>query len=56
MTEHYDKQEQAMGISDYASPQLNGFSAVLKSRYSDFVVHEGKCVLSMARYILLFFG
>ena len=44
MTEYYDKQEQAMGISNYASPLLNGFSAVLKSRYSDFVVHEGTFV------------
>ena len=41
MTERYDKQEKMMGISAYASPQVLGFAAVSKARYSDFVVHEG---------------
>jgi hypothetical protein len=39
---HYDNAEAAVGISAYLSPSIPGFSAVLKGRYSDFIVHEGK--------------
>ena len=41
MAEKYDEVERSMGICSYAS-KCNGFAAVLKARYSDFVVHEGK--------------
>jgi len=40
MTEVYDEIERKMGISTYASPDVEGFAAVLKARYSDFIVHE----------------
>eukprot|EP00554_Chaetoceros_debilis_P005541 CAMPEP_0194072820 /NCGR_PEP_ID=MMETSP0149-20130528/457_1 /TAXON_ID=122233 /ORGANISM="Chaetoceros debilis, Strain MM31A-1" /LENGTH=764 /DNA_ID=CAMNT_0038752741 /DNA_START=52 /DNA_END=2343 /DNA_ORIENTATION=+ len=39
MAEKYDEVERSMGICSYAS-KCNGFAAVLKARYSDFVVHE----------------
>jgi len=39
MTEQYDALEQRFGIDAYASPH-EGFTAVLKGRYSDFIVHE----------------
>ncbi|KAL7541887.1 hypothetical protein ACHAWF_007042 [Thalassiosira exigua] len=35
----YDDAERKFGISSYASPH-EGFAAVVKARYSDFVVHE----------------
>jgi hypothetical protein len=41
MTEPYDAIEREMGISSYMSTEHSGFAAVLKARYSDFVVHEG---------------
>jgi hypothetical protein len=43
MTERYDAVEREMGILSYAT-SINdnpGFAAVLKVRYSDFLVHEG---------------
>lgn len=36
-----DPIEEELGITAYLSPEIPGFSAVLKARYSDFVVHEG---------------
>jgi len=39
MTERYDDAERKLGISAYCSPH-EGFGAVVKARYSDFVVHE----------------
>jgi tRNA pseudouridine13 synthase len=36
----FDPTEQELGIRVYLSPHMNGFTAVLKARYSDFVVHE----------------
>jgi hypothetical protein len=36
-----DPTECEVGIAKYLSPNVPGFSAVLKARYSDFVVHEG---------------
>ena len=43
MTERYDAVERNVGISSYASPATDnpGFAAVVKARYSDFLVHEG---------------
>ena len=35
-----DPTEKSLGISTYMNPSIPGFSAVLKGRYSDFVVHE----------------
>lgn len=35
-----DDNEDRMGISVYMSTEHDGFSAVVKARYSDFVVHE----------------
>jgi len=35
-----DSTEHELGISVYLSPDHDGFSAVSKARYSDFVVHE----------------
>ncbi|GKY96822.1 hypothetical protein MPSEU_000641400 [Mayamaea pseudoterrestris] len=35
-----DPIEQELGITTYLCPDVVGFSAVLKARYSDFVVHE----------------
>eukprot|EP00579_Thalassiosira_antarctica_P012167 CAMPEP_0201914806 /NCGR_PEP_ID=MMETSP0903-20130614/4892_1 /ASSEMBLY_ACC=CAM_ASM_000552 /TAXON_ID=420261 /ORGANISM="Thalassiosira antarctica, Strain CCMP982" /LENGTH=736 /DNA_ID=CAMNT_0048450263 /DNA_START=98 /DNA_END=2308 /DNA_ORIENTATION=+ len=39
MTNRYDDDERKFGISAYCSPH-EGFAAVVKARYSDFVVHE----------------
>mmetsp|Transcript_6937 Transcript_6937/g.14465 ORF Transcript_6937/g.14465 Transcript_6937/m.14465 type:complete len:745 (-) Transcript_6937:156-2390(-) len=39
MTERYDEVERRFGIAAYASPH-EGFAAVVKARYSDFIVHE----------------
>ena len=36
-----DPTEVELGIATYLSPNVPGFTAVLKARYSDFVVHEG---------------
>ena len=41
MTDRFDDIEKKFGIAAYASPH-EGFAAVVKARYSDFVVHEGK--------------
>ncbi len=45
MTERYDAVERKVGILSYASPESEnaGFAAVVKARYSDFLVHEGMC-------------
>jgi len=40
MSERYDKLERQVGILAYASSKNKGFAAVLKARYSDFIVHE----------------
>lgn len=44
MTEKYDETERQMGILSYAASleQNPGFAAVVKARYSDFLVHEGQ--------------
>ena len=42
----YDEIEKRFGISSYASTH-EGFAAVVKGRYSDFVVHEGEYVIIM---------
>lgn len=42
MTERYDEIERQMGILAYVSPENKGFAAVVKARYSDFIVHEGE--------------
>eukprot|EP00584_Thalassiosira_punctigera_P017562 CAMPEP_0172554680 /NCGR_PEP_ID=MMETSP1067-20121228/55866_1 /TAXON_ID=265564 ORGANISM="Thalassiosira punctigera, Strain Tpunct2005C2" /NCGR_SAMPLE_ID=MMETSP1067 /ASSEMBLY_ACC=CAM_ASM_000444 /LENGTH=743 /DNA_ID=CAMNT_0013343097 /DNA_START=257 /DNA_END=2488 /DNA_ORIENTATION=+ len=39
MTNRYDDLERKFGISAYCSPH-EGFAAVVKARYSDFLVHE----------------
>jgi hypothetical protein len=41
MAQPFDAVEREMGISSYISTENSGFAAVLKARYSDFVVHEG---------------
>lgn len=43
MTDRYDAVERQVGILSYASPASDnaGFAAVVKARYSDFLVHEG---------------
>ena len=43
MTERYDEIKQQVGILAYVSPENKGFAAVVKERYSDFIVHEGRC-------------
>lgn len=40
MAERYDEVERQMGICSFASADNDGFAAVLKARYSDFIVHE----------------
>ena len=45
MTDGYDAIEKKFGISAYASPH-QGFAAVVKARYSDFIVREGKFAIS----------
>ena len=37
-----DSVETELGIICYRSADVGGFTAVLKGRYSDFLVHEGK--------------
>eukprot|EP00985_Skeletonema_marinoi_P027617 scaffold22971_cov100-Skeletonema_marinoi.AAC.2 len=39
MANRYDDLERKVGIAEYASPH-DGFAAVVKARYSDFIVHE----------------
>eukprot|EP00986_Skeletonema_menzelii_P003370 scaffold1028_cov157-Skeletonema_menzelii.AAC.13 len=39
MANVYDDLERKVGIAEYASPH-EGFAAVVKARYSDFIVHE----------------
>lgn len=36
-----DPTEVSLGISMYMTPNAEGFHAVSKARYSDFIVHEG---------------
>lgn len=38
-----DEIEQRFGIKSFASPNVPGFAAVLKGRFSDFCVREGMC-------------
>lgn len=45
MADRYDDLERRFGISSYASPH-DGFAAVVKARYSDFIVHEGEVSLT----------
>lgn len=45
-----DATEQLLGIRAYLSPQAPGFSAVLKGRYSDFVVREGTLLCQTLRF------
>jgi tRNA pseudouridine13 synthase len=45
----YDKREESLGIATYMAPDHPGFSAVVKARYSDFVVHEVNLQGKMAR-------
>ena len=40
MVNRYDELERQVGISSYVSSH-EGFAAVVKARYSDFIVHEG---------------
>jgi hypothetical protein len=40
-----DPTEERLGIKTYLCPDVPGFSAVLKARYSDFIVHEGELYL-----------
>ena len=47
MTDRYDDIERKFGIAAYCSPH-EGFAAVVKARYSDFVVHEGVRALSFS--------
>ncbi len=44
MTNRYDEIEHKFGIRAYASPH-EGFAAVVKARYSDFIVHEGALII-----------
>lgn len=41
MTQTFDAIEKKLGISEYLSNE-EGFAAVLKARYSDFLVHESE--------------
>lgn len=41
MSQRYDAIEKQFGITAYASPNIQGFTAVLKGRFSDFCVREG---------------
>lgn len=45
----FDEIERSLGISEYMCPSAPGFSAVVKARYSDFVVHEVGLDGSIAR-------
>lgn len=50
MADRYDDLERRFGISSYASPH-DGFAAVVKARYSDFIVHEGEVSLTCVCYV-----
>jgi hypothetical protein len=53
MTDHeviYDPIEQSLGLTAYLSPQISGFSAISKARFSDFIVHEGAFSISFQFY------
>lgn len=41
MTDKFDAIEREVGIRVYLSDEP-GFAAVVKARFSDFIVHEGK--------------
>ncbi len=41
MSKTFDAIEEKFGISEYLSNE-KGFAAVLKARYSDFLVHESE--------------
>lgn len=47
MTHRYDEIEHKFGIRAYASTH-EGFAAVVKARYSDFIVHEGASRISLS--------
>jgi hypothetical protein len=49
-----DPTEVELGIATYLSPNVPGFSAVLKARYSDFVVHEGMYLFLVSSVCLQF--
>jgi hypothetical protein len=51
-----DPTECELGIAKYLSPNVPGFSAVLKARYSDFVVHEGMYSTVCSLPFLLYYG
>lgn len=44
MAETFDAVEKEVGICSYLSSEP-GFAAVVKARYSDFVVHEGEQII-----------
>jgi len=50
MTNRYDEVEHRFGIRAYASPH-GGFAAVVKARYSDFIVHEGASYELIVRFV-----
>ena len=50
--EVFDDSERAIGISAYLS-QHEGFAAAVKSRYSDFIVHEVNIQGEIARLVSL---
>lgn len=49
-----DPLECEVGIAKYLSPDVPGFFAVLKARYSDFVVHEGMYLFLVSSVCLQF--
>jgi hypothetical protein len=51
---HHDESETKFGIKAYASPNVPGFGAVLKGRFSDFLVHEGMS-LRLFSFSLLYY-
>lgn len=52
MTERFDAVERQVGIESYASSITDnaGFAAVVKARYSDFLVHEGESYVLPFKY------
>ena len=50
MAEKYDAVERDVGICTYLTPSQQGFAAVLKARYADFVVHEGELMQKECHY------
>lgn len=58
MSQRYDAIEKQFGITAYASPNIPGFAAVLKGRFSDFCVREGMLyyyVLQYLFYVIMLF-